>query len=281
MQCCSICAYTTPFPSYLLRHMLTHDAARSLRCNECGSQFKTTSAFNLHVREKHASNAHVCQTCGAEFTHKRTLDRHKLCHSDYMHFCCTLCGYQCRRKQDLDRHLRAMHSGRPHRKIHEEHLASFFCALDITFTREYTVNAPTFGGRKFARIDFYIPFLEWGDLLFECDELQHTAYSVANECQRMAAIYAFHKQKHPGRRLHIVRFNPHPYKQDGTIKKPTDEERKSSIQECLAYVPKTHFEITYLFYRNIGCVPAVTLDQNYTLREYVRTVRTAELSEPP
>ena len=82
--------------------MLTHQETRAIVCGKCGSRFKTTSARNLHVREKHESNAHVCETCGLEFTHQRALDKNMLCHSDVMHYGCTLCGYRCRRKQDLD-----------------------------------------------------------------------------------------------------------------------------------------------------------------------------------
>ena len=79
MLCCLKCSYRTRFPSYLKRHLLTHEETRRMVCIECGSLFKSTSALNLHVREKHNSSAHVCQTCGLEFTHRRALDRHMLC----------------------------------------------------------------------------------------------------------------------------------------------------------------------------------------------------------
>ena len=122
--------------------MLTHQETRAIVCGKCGSQFKTTSAYNLHVREKHESNAHVCQTCGLEFTHRRALERHILCHSDVMHYGCTLCGYKCRRKQDLDRHLRTMHSGNVRRKRHEEVLANLFQHIaDNLYQRVYGKGA--------------------------------------------------------------------------------------------------------------------------------------------
>ena len=251
--------------------MLTHEEARRMVCIECGSLFKSTSALNLHVREKHNSSAHVCQTCGLEFTHRRALDRHMLCHSDVMHYGCTLCGYRCRRKQDLDRHTRAMHSGKVRRKRHEELLASFFNTLQITFTREFTVKEPTFGGRKFARIDFLIP-MPWGWLLVECDEMQHCMYNISDECRRMTAIREYHRQRFNNDRLHILRYNSHNFKQDGIVKRPSADERTSSIRACLSYVPESDFVITYLFYRLVDSVPAVTLDPNFTLRDFVRTV---------
>ena len=270
MMCCSLCSYRTRSPSYLKRHQLTHEETRRSVCNECGSRFKTTSALNLHVREKHNSSAHVCQTCGLEFTHRRALDRHTLCHSDEMHFGCSLCGYRCRRKQDLDRHVRAMHSGKVRRKRHEESLAIFFSTLQVPFTREFTVKAATFGGRSFARIDFLIQ-MAWGWLLVECDEMQHCMYSISDECRRMAAIREYHRQRFPDDCLHILRYNSHNYKQDGVVKKPSEQERMARVQACLSYVPESDFVITYLFYRLAEGVPAVTLHPEFSLREYVRT----------
>ena len=271
MICCQLCGYSTKFQSWFKRHLLTHDDVRTIICNECGSQFKTTSAYNLHVREKHGTNnTNVCQTCGLAFTQRRALERHLLCHSDDKPIACTHCGYRCKRKQDLDRHLRTMHSaGKARRKRHEEFLAGFFRTLQITFTREFTVKVDTFGGRRSARIDFFIP-MSFGWLLFECDELQHSSYTVAHECQRMQAIWEHHRQRYPDERLHIVRYNSHAYKQDGTIVKPTQEERVASIKESLAYIPETKFVITYLYYRTTAGFPAVTLDPEYTLKEYVR-----------
>ena len=69
-----------------------------------------------------------------------------------------------------------------------------------------------------------------------------------------------------------MRFNPTAYKENGTVKKPTEDERAACIQECLAYVPESEFVITYLFYRHAEGQPAVTLDPDYTLQEYVRTL---------
>ena len=120
-----MCPYSTKFLSYLKRHSSVHTTVKAITCETCGSKFKSTSAFNLHVREKHATNAHVCQTCGSEFTHRRALERHVLVHSADKPIACAQCGYTCKRKQDLTRHVRAMHSGKVRRRQHEELLANF------------------------------------------------------------------------------------------------------------------------------------------------------------
>ena len=112
----------------------------------------------------------------------------------------------------------------------------------------------------------------WGDIFFECDELQHCSYSISDECKRMAALWQFERQRHPYRRLHIVRFNPNAYKQDGIVVKPNVEERTATISASLAYVPDTDFVITYLYYRKLGGHPAITMHPEYSLKEYVRTV---------
>ena len=88
----------------------------------------------------------------------------------------------------------------------------------------------------------------------------------------MTAIWEYYRQRFPDDRLHIVRYNSHAYKQDGVIKKPSDQERMTRIQACLSYVPESPFVVTYIFYRLVGGVPAVTLDPAYTLREYARSL---------
>ena len=205
-----------------------------------------------------------------------------LCHLDEKTIACGQCGYTCRRKQDLVRHVRAMHDSnhKAGRKRHDKFVASIFCTLQVTFTREFTVQVQTFAGRKSARIDFQIS-MPWGWLLFEVDEMAHCTYSITNECRRMAAVWNYLRQRSPRLRLHIVRYNSHAYRQDGVTVKPIQEERVESIKESLAYVPESDFVITYLYYRSAGDRPAITLDPEYTLQEHVRTVWKSDLSDPP
>ena len=201
---------------------------------------------------------------------KRVLERHMLCHQEAT-LMCDQCGYKCRRKQDLARHVRAMHTGKVRRRRHEEFIATLFRNVGVIFIREFVIRVATYAGRKFARIDFYIE-MAWGDLYVECDEAQHQVIAIGDECKRMAAIWWHHRQCKPDRRLHIVRFNPTAYKEDGRIERATEDEQKESLLQALAYVPEAPFTISYLFYRVVNGQPAVTLDTDYTLREYVRIV---------
>ena len=87
----------------------------------------------------------------------------------------------------------------------------------------------------------------------------------------MAAIADYLRQTAPELSLHIARYNSHAFRQDGVVCKPTQEERVASIKESLAYVPEADFVITYLYYRSSGGRPAITMDPEYTLQNYVRT----------
>ena len=165
-----------------------------------------------------------------------------------------------------------MHSAqRPRRKIHEETIASIFMSMHIAFTREFVIKANTFAGRKSAIIDFYIQ-MRWGCVLFEVDEMQHSSYRVLHEMQRMVALRDFHFERYPHLRVHIVRYNSHPWKQNGEVKKPTHEERATKIQECLEYVPQARFEISYCFYRTHCGRLAISDNPDFTLQQFTRII---------
>ena len=104
MYRCSLCSYTTRFPSYLKRHSFVHNPTKFITCSLCSSKFKENCAYRLHMKEKHGPRAHVCHICGLEFTYQRVLEIHLLCHEDCKPISCSFCGYKCKRKQDLRRH---------------------------------------------------------------------------------------------------------------------------------------------------------------------------------
>ena len=272
MYSCSLCSYTTRFPSYLKRHSYVHIPEKPITCNLCCSKFKEECAYRLHMKDKHGPRDHVCHVCGMGFKYKRVFERHLLCHEESKPISCSVCGYKCKRKQDLIRHTRAMHSAeRPRRKIHEENIASIFMSMHIAFTREFVIKANTFEGRKSARIDFYIQ-THWGFVLFEVDEMQHSSRRVLHEMQRMEALRDYHLQRYPHLRVHIVRYNSHPWKQNGEVKKPTNEEREAKIQECLEYVPEEPFEISYVFYRTHCGRLAISDHPEFTLEQFTRII---------
>ena len=101
---------------------------------------------------------------------------------------------------------------------------------------------------------------------------KYTLHICSHELAKAFAAHNFThmKAKFPDKFLHVIRYNPHNYKQDGTTIKHTPEQRVASIKASLAYVPNSQFVITYLYYRCTGHSPAITSDPGYTLGEFVR-----------
>ena len=111
----------------------------------------------------------------------------------------------------------------------------------------------------------------------EVDEMLHSQYPVSYECFRMAAIYSEFNRKHEGASLHIVRYNPDPWRQDNAIVKPTAEERTNMLRAALAFVPDTKFAITYLYYRGGGdSLPDIVDHPDFALKEHVLPQRCIE-----
>ena len=105
--------------------------------------------------------------------------------------------------------------------------------------------------KKFVRVDFLLP-KRWGWLVLEVDERQHRSksqYDIEWECTRMSLIFKYFIAKQPNSRLHIVRYNAHPYLQDGIIVKPSVEDRNRSLSLTLDHVPQAMLSITYRFYK--------------------------------
>ena len=152
----------------------------------------------------------------------------------------------------------------------EEDVAQIFDRNTIRYSREFSIS---FSGqaRKYARLDFLLE-VGFGWVIFEVDERQHSQYEVSYECQRMALVFAEFIKRCEGKKLHIIRYNPDPYKDShGLVVKPTPEEREGEIRRAIQYVPEeARFTITYLFYRLRDGLPEITYDAEYSLREHVR-----------
>ena len=268
MLCCQLCDYTTKFRSWLARHHLVHEGTRRHVCDECGAQFKTVSALNLHIK-LHAGEVLSCEICGFTSRHPRVLARHRLVHEEEKRIHCSKCRYSCRRLMDLRKHMVSMHSGRPFRKRSEEQCALVFAELGVPFEREVRVKFPqNVAQRRYARLDFF-----WRDgdrvVVFEVDEYAHAGsrYGVAYENLRMQLVWD-ELRKRDCETLHFIRYNPHPLRNGA---KPTQEERTEQIRRALAYQPTMPLVITYLFYPMRGELPEITFSPEYTLKEHVRS----------
>ena len=168
-------------------------------------------------------------------------------HSDDKPFKCDFCDYRAKRKADLKTHVHAIRAGRPHRKRAEVAVASFFDSLAGSYLREYQIPFEPGMKKKFARVDFLLQ-KEWGWLVLEVDERQHRSksqYDIEWECTRMILIFKYFIARQPNSRLHIVRYNAHPYLQDGIVAKPRVGDRNRSLSQTLDHVPEGMLTITY------------------------------------
>ena len=274
MLCCGLCSYQTKFPSWLRKHSVVHEEDRKFICETCSAAFKNLSALNLH-RATHRDNVYKCGLCSFACKHKRTLDRHLVVHTDEKPYKCPHCMFRGRREQDVKVHIRCMHTGKPRRKRREEAVAELLNALSLPFDREFTIRIVA-GPRKAARVDFKIE-MPWGWLVLEVDEMQHSQYPVSYECSRMAAIYTEFAREHEASRLHIVRYNPDPWRQGCAIVKPSSEERANMLRAALEFVPDTNFAITFLYYRGGGdSLPDIVDHPDFALKEHVLPQRCIE-----
>ena len=139
-----------------------------------------------------------------------------------------------------------------------------FDSLGISYIREFTISFTGYA-RRCARVDFLLTTY-WGWTVLEVDERSHAQYSIKHECNRMEMIFGEFAKRHPGSRLHIIRFNPDAYKHNGMIiKPPTREAQEQALRHALEFVPFQPLTISYLFYRRgSGGTPEVTQHSDYS-----------------
>jgi hypothetical protein len=163
-----------------------------------------------------------------------------------------------------------MHTGHPRKKKREEYVAEIFQSFSVPYVREFTISFVKCP-RKYARLDFLLR-KSWGWIAFEVDEHMHSGYGIAYECERMALIFKEFAKCNQGS-LHIVRFNPDPYKEkNGILVKPSETERVETIRCAIEHVPEARLEITYLYYRMLNGMPEVAYQPDYTLRDHIRRI---------
>ncbi len=275
MFCCAICPYKTDVAAWLRKHRVVHESERPFACDVCGRSFKLLSHLTTH-KQTHEQPSFVCSICDFRCRQKRILNTHMRTHSDERPFKCELCEYRTKRKSDLSIHRRCMHSSfAPRKKKREEVVARIFDTMSVRYQREFTI---AFRGctRKYARVDFLIP-KPFGWLIFEVDERMHSQYSLQYECQRMLLIFSDFSRRYPQGRLHIIRYCPDPFKDNGFVVKASLQERMNAIRAAVEHDPQDRFTISYLFYRSENGWPVVVNHADYTLRDHVRPMSSYDL----
>ena len=119
-------------------------------------------------------------------------------------------------------------------------------------------------------MDFVI-YREWGVVVWEVDEDQHSHYAVQCEVARMMDIFG--EQVKAGRldKIRLLRYNPDSFRMNGELAKVTHKERHDRLRAAILEEPARHFSITYMFYDQSSPYPDVCLDPAFPreLRELV------------
>ena len=114
---CPICNKFFQGPSDLKIHMETHDKSyvhenKSLVCELCGKQFKTSAGLQMHMIKKIHSGIGqdlICDICGKFFKWQANLYNHQKMHSGERDYICDFCNKSFTRKSHLTSHISDLH----------------------------------------------------------------------------------------------------------------------------------------------------------------------------
>ena len=150
-------------------------------------------------------------------------------------------------------------------------MARFLQTNGILFDRAVTVQLRGEANKTLARVDFAI-YRDFGTVLVEVDEFQHSRYPISCESARMINICAEQlKQGRPGK-VHIIRFNPDAYTEGGRRAITLLKHRLAKLLRVIELAPPQQYSVTYLYYNRADSpIPDVCFDREYpsSLRELV------------
>ena len=161
--------------------------------------------------------------------------------------------------------------GRQRQKKREEQVAKFLTSKEITFDREVTVNCCGEANKSLARVDFAI-YRDFGIVIVEVGEHQHTHYPISCEAARMLNIFAEQLKQGRAGKVHIVRFNPDAYSQGGKRSITLLRQRLARLLKTIQQPPVQQYSVSYLYYNQTDSpLPDVCFDAEYpsSLRDLV------------
>lgn len=214
--------------------------SKKIMCSVCDSFFFSISELNSHMHIHTGETPYKCNICKMAFAWSSNLTRHIRSHLGIKKYACQVENCRCSfvTSDELKRHHTSNHTNKAKvnmkkseeetYKMLEQHLGSI--------RREYHVDFSCIN-KTFARIDFVYTM---NDILFfiENDENQHKDNDVSYETQRMLDIKIALSEYNINLPIVWIRYNPHAYRVNDTLKKCAKEDRIGKvveyIQECIS-----------------------------------------------
>lgn len=260
---CPHCDTKCKDKSLLKRHIrLVHEIDLvKLECLYCDSKFKTKSDLNVHVKRVHGVDLVMisCDYCDSQFKAQSKLNRHLTLVHDIGKYKCDFClgnrNSSIDFKDSAGHHkiCRDCYNKKTGKNSRVEKRWSDY--LDKVIGKEYLLGSDkslkAMGGCSLRRPDKLYVGLDLVEL-DECDEYQHlkSNYSVSCEDKRLDEIYS--QEGIMGKKMVVIRWNPHEYTPPLDQKKKTRKERLEihvALKKHLRNRPqKDLITVYYLFY---------------------------------
>ncbi|KAL7015158.1 hypothetical protein ACKWTF_016309 [Chironomus riparius] len=108
---CEVCGSMFKTLACLYTHRKIHKERKYHQCDMCGMRYLQKIQLRKHIDAIHLKRKdHICATCGKCYSRESTLQVHMLSHKAEKDVVCTVCGFRTHTKSKMSRHMKS-HTG--------------------------------------------------------------------------------------------------------------------------------------------------------------------------